>query len=259
MEPVIFKISGSLTDSPSQMDAIITLVQQKLDQNEPPIIVHGGGKQINELSNRLGIEVIQHEGRRVTDVETLQVLKYTISGSVNCDIVSKLRSKNIMSVGFSGVDGNLTTSERRPAIEIQGNMIDFGLVGEITKIEPKLVHLLLENGFVPVIGCLTWSKNDGILNINADTFSNQLAMATGAKELIMFMDIHAVLDENKHPISKLSFAEFQDGKRKGWIRDGMIPKLHTGFESLKNGIPIVRIGSPIGFQSGISTQLIGES
>jgi acetylglutamate kinase len=259
MEPVIFKISGSLLDSPHQMDAITTLIAEKRDMGDFPIVVHGGGLQINDLSKKLGIEVIQHEGRRVTDERTLQILSYTIGGSVNRGIVSKLRSVNIQAVGITGVDGFLTTAIRRVPISIQDKLIDFGLVGEITDIDPTLINVLMNNGFVPVIGCLTWSKNEGILNINADTFSNKLAKAVEAKELIIFMDPDAVLDANKRPIAELTYTEYVLGKRDGWIRDGMIPKLQTGFESLFSGVASVRIGSPRGFQSGISTQLMGES
>ncbi|HAC16261.1 MAG TPA: acetylglutamate kinase [Bacteroidetes bacterium] len=259
MEPVIFKISGSLTDSPVQMEAITSMIVEKREHGGFPMIVHGGGKQINELSKKLGVEVIQHEGRRVTDHPTLEILSYTIGGSINRGIVAKLRSVNIPAVGLTGVDGFMTTASRRPPIEIQKHLIDFGLVGEISEIDPTLIEILLKNAFVPVIGCLTWSKNEGILNINADTFSNKLAHAVGATEMIMFMDVDAVLDSDKHPISELTYDEFLRGKKEGWIRDGMIPKLDTGFDSLKNGVPIVRIGSPQGFLSGISTQLIGEA
>ena len=203
--------------------------------------------------------MIQHEGRRVTDQPTLEILSYTIGGSINRDIVAKLRSVNIPAVGLTGVDGFMTTASRRSPIEIQNEMIDFGLVGEISDFDPTLIKILLNNGFVPVIGCLTWSKNEGILNINADTFSNKLASAVGAKEMIMFMDVDAVLDADKRPITELTYDGFLEGKREGWIRDGMIPKLETGFDSLKKGVPIVRIGSPQGYLSGISTKLIGKA
>lgn len=256
METIVIKLSGALTDEKESIEMISGYVQNLKENGQNAIIIHGGGKQINELSSSLGIESTQIQGRRVTTKEVLQILTYTIAGSINIGLVSALRSHGIRAVGITGVDGDLTISSKRKPLMINGQKVDFNLVGEIEKIDPDLIQILCSNGYTPVIGCLTWSVLEGILNINADTFATNLAVACGCNQLLVLMDPPYVRDANGDRVKELSESEFIDGISSGWIQNGMIPKLKTGFDALKAGVVNVRLTNPDGLMKETGTLLI---
>lgn len=255
MEPVLVKISGGLTDNPDAVTSIVSYVKRCKEASQPVVLVHGGGKQINALSQLLNLDIVQLEGRRVTNRDAMDVLLYTVGGSVNAGLVSVLRKENIESVGLTGADAGLTTSRRREPLSINGKSVDFQLVGEIESVNPRILNLLLENEIVPVIGCLTWSSNEGMLNINADTFAIKIASALGCKELVMLMEPEAVLDETGKFVGTMNASERDSGIELGWIKDGMIPKLHTGFQAIESGITQVRLTNPTGLLNGRGTLL----
>lgn len=255
MEPVVIKISGSLTDQPEQLALIFDYLEQALQQARSVVLVHGGGKQINALSDRLGVTPRQVQGRRITAAEDLEILKYTVGGSVNINLVSALRNRGIQAVGINGTDGELTTSRRREPLRIDNEHVDFQLVGEIEQVNPTLLHVLLNAGMLPVVGCLTWSPDEGPLNINADTFSINLASALAAHELVMLMEPEAVLNEKGQPVHSMDPVSYESGKKEGWIHAGMIPKLYTGFKALQAGIPTVRLTNPSGLVRNRGTVL----
>ncbi|MEX0927839.1 MAG: acetylglutamate kinase, partial [Balneolales bacterium] len=201
-------------------------------------------------------EVKQFAGRRVTDSAALDILLYTVGGLVNKQLVASFRTLGLNAVGLTGIDGNLTRSHKRPPLDINGTDVDFGHVGEFDDIDPALVNTLLAGHYLPVIGCLTWSEKDGILNINADTFAIHLARATGCNELIMLMSPQAVLDSHRQPLPTLNRESWTSGVHDGWITDGMQPKLLTGFEALENGISKVILTNPDGLEKNNGTQLV---
>lgn len=248
----VLKLSGSLSDDPSSLDLVCRFI---LEQNSQVIVVHGGGKQINDMCQQLGIPVLQVAGRRVTTPETLDVLLKTVGGSLNRGLVSDLRSRGINAVGLTGADGGLTTSHKRPPLVIDGLETDFQLVGELDAVNPHVIQILMASGFVPVIGCLTWSSDHGYLNINADTFAISIASALQAEELVFLMEPEAVLDADKKPISHLKTSDFLDGVKQGWIKDGMRPKLETGFKALESGIKSVKLTNPAGLAAQKGTTL----
>jgi acetylglutamate kinase len=255
MGPIVIKISGSLTDQPESLEHIFEFVNDCIQTARPVVIVHGGGKQINALSDKLGLPTMQVQGRRITTPETLRVLTYTVGGSVNNALVNALRLKGIAAVGINGADGELTTAHKRKPLHINGEDVDFQLVGEIDAVNPTLLHVLLNAGFVPVIGCLTWSQNEGTLNINADTFSIAIAAALNAAEIVMLMEPEAVLDSQHRPIARINSAMRDKGVQEGWINEGMIPKLHTGFLAVNAGIASVRLTNPGGLRKQRGTLL----
>ncbi|MCC5925408.1 MAG: acetylglutamate kinase [Bacteroidetes bacterium] len=256
MGPVVVKISGSLTDQPEALEHIFSFVDDCIQHTRPVVIVHGGGKQINALSAKLGQQSVQVQGRRVTTPEALEVLRYTVGGSVNNNLVSALRKQGISAVGLNGTDGELTTALRREPLLMDGKPVDFQLVGEIDHVNPTLLHVLLNAGFIPVIGCLTWSANEGTLNINADTFSIAIASALNASEIVMLMEPEAVLGHTGEPIARMTSDLRDKGIQEGWINQGMIPKLHTGFQALASGIGAVRLTNPTGLKKHRGTLLI---
>lgn len=243
MGMTVLKLSGSLSDDPASLDLLCEYISQ---QSSQVVVVHGGGKQINEMCAQLGIPVMQVAGRRITTPETMDVLLKTVGGSLNRGLVSECRSRNINAVGLTGADGGLTTAHQRPPLTIDGVETDFQLVGELDSVNPAILHTLLSGGFVPVIGCLTWSEEHGYLNINADTFAIAIAKALNAEELVFLMEPEAVLDADKSPLTNLTHNQFTQGVAQGWITHGMRPKLETGFKALKSGIQSVKLTNPAG-------------
>lgn len=259
MKTVVIKISGTVASDGLALDRLATFIKKLIQSNKRVIITHGGGQQINLLSQRLGLGIRQVAGRRITDDAAREVLLYTVGGKVNRDLVGAMRSNDISAVGISGIDGFLTTSIRRPPIEIDGDMVDFGLVGEIVQTDTNLLSVLLDVGMVPVVGCLTWSEEEGALNINADTFSIQIALSIKANELIMLMEPPAVLDENGEPVERLTAAMWRRGLREGWVTNGMKPKLLNAFKALDSGINRVRLASVASLLENGGTVLVSET
>ena len=251
----IYKLSGNLVDSPAQLKALGQLIASGQAQGDRVIVVHGGGKQVNALSKALDVPVTQIQGRRVTDARTIEILTHTIAGSVNLNIVSALRSVDVRAMGLTGVDANITTASRRPPLPINGVPTDFGLVAELDSVEVSSLNILLDHGIVPVIGCLTWSVDHGILNMNADTFANRIALAANADDLTLLKEPDQVWGADGAPFGTLSELECEMGIREGWISEGMLPKLSAGFSALSAGIRSVVLGSPTGLLAGLSTTL----
>ncbi|TVQ09461.1 MAG: acetylglutamate kinase [Balneolaceae bacterium] len=268
MEPVVVKLSGGLTESREAIAHLCGWVKKVMDTapgsfeaaNAVPgvTIVHGGGRQINAMSEQLGIPVRQVAGRRITDRETMDVLLATVGGTVNRKLVSEMRRHGLQAVGLTGADGELTTAVRREPLEIDGEAIDFGYVGHILSVRPELLQTLMEQRYVPVVACLTWSEEEGMLNINADTMAIEIAGSLFARELVMLMEPEAVLDVHLNPISSLTFSEFQQGVTGGWISAGMRPKLETGFKAVRSGLERVRLTNPAGLAAGGGTILIND-
>jgi acetylglutamate kinase len=255
MESVIIKLSGALTDVKSSVELISKYIHDLHQNSQNAIVIHGGGKQINELGNSLGVESTQIQGRRVTTKEVLKILTYTVAGSINIGLVSALRSNGLRAVGITGIDGEITTSTKRKPLIIEGVEVDFELVGEIEQVDTDLIQVLCNNGYTPVIGCLTWSSLEGILNINADTFATKLAVSCDSKELLVLMDPPFVRDANQIRIKELTENVFFEGISSGWIQGGMIPKLKTGFDALKAGVTKVRLTNPDGLITDMGTIL----
>lgn len=255
MEYLVIKLSGTLSDSTNSLSQICKFIKEIISDETGIVVVHGGGKQINELSSKMGVEVKQIEGRRVTDFETMQILQYTVGGIVNKQLVSFFRRFSLNAVGITGIDGSLTTSIRRSPLKIRDAEVDFGFVGDIESIDINIVRVLCSNGFIPVIGCLTWSHDHGNLNINADTFATELALSLNSKTLYMVMEPDAV--KNSHGISMdvITKQDWLSGLEEGWITDGMVPKLKTAFNALELGVQDVILTSANGLINNIGTKI----
>jgi acetylglutamate kinase len=177
---------------------------------------------------------------------------------VNRKLVSEMRRHGLQAVGLTGADGELTTAVRREPLEIDGKAIDFGYVGHIVSVQPEILQTLMAQRYVPVVACLTWSEEEGMLNINADTMAIEIAGSLFASELVMLMEPEAVLDADLNPIASLTFNEFQQGVTEGWISAGMRPKLETGFRAVRSGLERVRLTNPEGLAGGGGTILIKD-
>lgn len=256
MQTLVLKLSGNIIADATAPQKLAAFIRRQQQAGRRVVMSHGGGKQINELSARLSLPVRQVAGRRITDESTREVLLYTVGGKANRDLVAGLRSCGISAVGISGVDGNLVTARRRAPVTIEGETIDFGWVGEIEAVDTSVAETLLKAHFVPVIGCLVWSADDGILNVNADTFALHLALGLQAAELITLMEPEGVRDAEGNTLSLLTREDWKRGLQQGWIRDGMKPKLQTAFEALEKGVPSVLLTNPDGLFKGRGTRLV---
>ncbi|HET9532165.1 MAG TPA: acetylglutamate kinase, partial [Blastocatellia bacterium] len=186
----VVKLSGKITEEQDQLKSLaeeITLCQQV---GIHIAVVHGGGKQLTSIAERLGITQRIVNGRRVTDADTLEVAKMVFAGQINTDILSALLRSGAETVGLSGVDGSIIHARRREIQKVlnqetgQVETIDFGHVGDIVDINVRLVRLLLDNGYIPVISSLGADEQGNVYNINADTIAAEIAVHLQAEKLI---------------------------------------------------------------------------
>jgi acetylglutamate kinase len=203
-----------------------------------PIIVHGGGPEINQMLKNLNLSTEFKRGQRVTDKPTMEVVEMILSGKVNKQIVSLIQSKGGKSVGISGRDANLALAEITK-IEVEdelGNihLEDLGLVGKITKVNPSLLEALCKDGFIPVISPVAEDQAGQALNINADIMAGAIAKALQAEKLILLTDTPGVLIDGKL-CNQLSKKDIEQHIQSGKISGGMIPKVQCCLEALLGG------------------------
>ena len=241
----VIKFSGKVTEDKANL---LSLAEELALLHQVGIrlcVIHGGGKQLTELAQKLGVVQTVIEGRRVTDDDTLDLAKMIFRGKINTEILSALRHRGIHAVGLSGIDGGVIKAERRPPRDVvnrktgETKTVDFGHVGDVVEVDTRLVNLLLENDYLPVISSLAADDDGKIYNINADTIATEIAAMLGAEKLILLSDVNGIyLDANDEStkITRLTAAEarkmIEDGKATG----GMIPKLESLISLLGRGV-----------------------
>ncbi len=206
-----------------------------------PVVVHGGGPQIGRMLDRLKIKSEFVDGLRVTDKDTVDVVEMVLAGSINKEIVSAINAAGGFAVGLSGKDGNLIQAQRLRRTKRDPNsnierILDLGLVGEPTEINPHILEFYERSDITPVIAPIGIGHSGETLNINADTAAGAIAAAVGAKRLLMLTDIEGVLDRNGKLISQMTMAEARRYIADGTIRGGMIPKIETCLEAVGKGV-----------------------
>jgi acetylglutamate kinase len=246
----VVKLSGKVTE---KQDNLISLAEELALLHQVGIhicVVHGGGKQLTELAKRLGVEQTIIEGRRVTDDATLEMAKMIFAGKINTDILAALRHRGIEAVGLSGVDGNIVHAERRPPKEILNretgvrSEVDFGHVGDVVKINSRLLTVLLDHGYLPVISSLGADDEGMVFNINADTVAAEIAVQLQAEKLILLSDVDGIyLDAGDAgtKLSRLTAQEADDLVKQGTAKGGMIPKLQSITTLLRRGVHTAHI------------------
>lgn len=205
-----------------------------------PVVVHGGGPQINEMLKRMGTPTQFVRGMRVTDEETMDVVEMVLVGKINKEIVNLINQHGGMAVGLSGKDGGLIRA-RRMSVTVAANgeppeIIDIGLVGEIVGINPTVINSLDENKFIPVIAPIGVGEKGETYNINADLVAGQIAEALGAEKLILLTDVEAVKDKKGELLSTLKINQARKLIQEGVVAGGMIPKVECCIEALKGGV-----------------------
>ena len=203
-----------------------------------PIIVHGGGKEISNMVKRLGMEPKFVNGLRVTDEETMEVAEMVL-GKVNKSLVQLVESLGVRAIGISGKDGGLLKVEKK-----YSDGEDIGFVGEITEVNPEILHDLLEKDFLPIICPIGMDKDYQTYNINADDAACAIARAMQAEKLAFLTDIEGVYKDPKDPstlISELAVSEAEKLMEDGYIGGGMLPKLHNCIDAIEHGVSRVHI------------------
>ena len=202
-----------------------------------PVVVHGGGPQVTGHLDRLGIESVFTAGLRVTTEETIDVVRMVLNGKVNKDIVGLINRYGPYAVGLSGEDANLFTAERKLAA-VDGELVDIGLVGEITEVDPSMVRALLDNGRIPVISSVARGTDGAVYNVNADTAAAALAVALGAAKLVVLTDVEGLYRDwpnSDEVISQLDADDLE--KLLPTLSAGMIPKMEACLTAVKGGVP----------------------
>lgn len=204
-------------------------------------IIHGGGPQATELGKRLGHEPTIVAGRRITDDETLEVAKMVYAGKLNLELLAALEAKDVPGIGLTGPDAKLIVATRRPRSKVAGHeqMIDWGHVGDIQRVNAELLNKLMDGSYVPVICSLATDGEGGILNVNADGVARHVAVALKAEKLILLTDRAGLLEDVNDPNSVLSYVDTDRiGKLRadGRISGGMLPKVEACIGALEGGV-----------------------
>jgi acetylglutamate kinase len=206
-----------------------------------PVVVHGGGPQIGKTLDALGIQSQFIDGQRITNKDMIDVVEMVLGGKVNKEIVSLINRNGGNAVGISGKDGDLIQAKKHKRVKHtpetdRPEIIDMGLVGEITKINPRILEVLDQNEFIPVIAPIGKGENGETLNINADFVAAAIASALHAEKLVLMTDTEGVQRKNGSLITELTRKEAKKLVQSKVIRDGMLPKVTCCLDSLKSGV-----------------------
>ena len=212
------------------------------------VLVHGGGPQLTELSAALGVPTRMVEGRRVTDQKSIDATAMVLNGLINTRVLGICRDLNIDAVGISGVDAGLVRAHKRPPVRLasNGEMIDYGFVGDIDAVDPTVLKKLLDNGLMPVVSPLSADESGTLLNINADTVAAAIGAALAAEKLILCTGAPGILGDLADPGSLVSYTDLRGLKKlrdEGHIADGMLPKAKAIEDAIRGGVRRVHVVS----------------
>ncbi|MBA3026058.1 MAG: acetylglutamate kinase [Sulfurimonas sp.] len=230
-EIFVIKYGGSAQINPELKDKFAQDIILLYLIGIKPVIVHGGGNKINEMLQKLEIESEFVDGMRVTSEQVMEVVEMVLGGSINKEITMLLNMHGAKALGITGKDANFITAKPKS----NGK---YGLVGEITNVDAKVIHKLLEEKFIPVIAPIASANevNHPGFNINADLAASKIAAAIGARKIIFMTDIVGVLDKERNLLDTLTEAQIEDYKADGTIHGGMIPKVDACLEAIHGGV-----------------------
>lgn len=234
---VVVKYGGAAMKESTLKDKVIRDIVFLASVGVRPVVVHGGGPEINLWLDKLGIEPQFKDGLRVTDAPTMDVVEMVLVGRVNKELVSLINQAGGRAVGLCGKDGNLVTA--RP-VGKEG----IGFVGEVSSVDGRLVESLVSNGYIPVISSVAADETGQAHNINADTVAGEIAAALGAEKLILLTDTPGILQNYQDPSTLITRLDIQTAReliQKGVVAGGMIPKVTCCVRSLAQGVRAAHI------------------
>tara|TARA_Y100001935_G_scaffold217751_1_gene190208 strand:+ start:571 stop:1467 length:897 start_codon:yes stop_codon:yes gene_type:complete len=211
-----------------------------------PVVVHGGGPQIGETLKKFGLETSFIDGMRITDKRTMDVVQMVLGGIVNQEIVSLINKNGGKAVGLTGKDANLIEAKKffleKPKVEMETTKpIDIGQVGEVTKINQKIIDVVTNTGFIPVVAPIGIDKKNETYNINADLVAGKIAEKLEAEKLILLTNVSGIRNAKEELISRLVPKEAEELIAKGDIKEGMIPKVKCAISAVQNGVKTAHI------------------
>lgn len=240
----VVKLGGEVVKDDHALDGVAAQVSLLHSLGIRIVVVHGGGPQATALSRRLGAEPVIVAGRRVTDDAALEVAKMVYAGTLNTDVLSALRAHQLQAVGLSGVDAELLTARRRPPVNVvddagNASVVDYGHVGDIMNVDPRVLTTLMDARFVPVVASLAGDNDGNVYNVNADTVAETVAIALRAQKLIYLTGVPGVLRDPKDPASLVTFADPDDLAglmAAGALSGGMRPKVEACIRAATGGV-----------------------
>jgi acetylglutamate kinase len=240
----VVKLGGDVLSDPEVLDGVAGQLSLLSSLSIRLVVVHGGGPQATALSRRLGQEPQMVAGRRVTDDGALQVAKMVYAGQINVDLLAALREHRVQAVGLSGVDAELITAHRRPPVSVLDDSgatvrVDFGHVGDIDRVDPRVLVALMDARMVPVVASLAGGENSEVYNVNADTVAESIAVALQAHKLIFLTGAPGVLRDHSDPSTLVTFAdpdELAGLMANGALTGGMRPKVEACIRAATGGV-----------------------
>ena len=239
MKITVIKFGGEIIENVEQINNLALSVKKLHEKGEKLILIHGGGPLVTKISKQMGMTPKIVGGRRITDKDTLEVIKMVIPGITCSNILAVMKKHRVPVAAVSGI--SIVKAVKRPPKAVSGSngeVVDFGWVGDVKGIDTKLLLSLLENGFIPLVSPTSCDDEGQILNINADTISFQIAGALKAQKMVAITEVGGVfakLEDKSSRFTRLTMAEAKQKIADGVISGGMIPKVEEGFPLLLGG------------------------
>lgn len=233
-------VFGELASTRALMEQVAILHQVGIRV----VLVHGGGPQLTQIQESLGIVPRMVAGRRVTDEKSMEVTSMVLNGLVNTQILGICRELDIAAVGVSGVDAGLVRAHKRPPVTVEGEVVDYGLVGDIDLIDAKVLQQLLDDGLMPVVSPVSADDKGTLLNINADTVAAGVGAALRAEKLMLCTGAPGILENVDDARSIISYSDLAGLKRlreQGSLKDGMLPKAKAIEDAIRGGVRRVHV------------------
>lgn len=241
----VVKFSGKVTEDKINLASLAEELALLHQVGIRVCVIHGGGKQLTELAEQLGVVQTVIQGRRVTDDDTLELAKMVFRGKINTEILAQFRRRGIKAVGLSGIDGGVVTAVKRPPRDVlnketgETKIVDFGHVGDVVNVDVSLLETMLTNGYLPIVSSLGADDDGRIFNINADTIAAEIAVQLNAEKLILLSDVNGIyldINDPESRISKVTATEALELIESGQATGGMIPKLENLVSVLQRGV-----------------------
>jgi acetylglutamate kinase len=243
----VIKAGGAIFSDEASTRALIEQVAILHQVGIKTVLVHGGGPQLDQVQEALGIKTQMVEGRRVTDQKSIDVTSMVLNGLINTRILAICRDLDIEAVGISGVDAGLIRAHKRPPVrrsDTNSEMVDYGFVGDIDAVDTTVIKKLLDNGLMPVVSPLSADSNGVLLNINADTVAAAIGSSLAAEKLILCTGAPGILERVDDPTSVISYTDIKGLKRlrdQGSLQAGMLPKAAAVESAIRNGVRRVHV------------------
>ena len=258
----VFKLGGEVLEDAAVRRAVCEQLAVLWSFSIKLVLVHGGGAGIDDLCNTLDVPVQKVAGRRVTTAKVLDAAKMVLAGSLHTDLLADLRAVGLPVAGISGVDGGLLSAHKRQPVQMKDDagetqFVDFGLVGDIDKVNPALLQHLLGGDYVPVVTPLSANDKGEVFNTNADTVAAEIAAALGAQKLFFLLKVPGLLDDVNRPSSLVPFVTLEglEGlEHAGKISGGMRPKLAAVRRALTGGVASAHLVSGV-IPDGVLTEV----